>query len=436
MKLKSLLIPALVAVSLQANAQTWVADSVHMGSSYVNDVYYSLKNDSVKAEANNNWHIAFEMVPQGQQGSVGVLANHVRGGVNVFSLPFKASTKFGALTAADTVTKTALVNPDSTWHFGAFNMNAVFTNPFDYGWGKYSMTTHHVEGDSLYLVYVGATPYQFTISHYHSHPTDSISYTFRIAKFDGSEDTTITVYRKYDGFEKRNFAYYNATTRSFSNREPVDSSWDMVFTRYIEYLNMGGPSLVPYPVTGVLANLGVEVAEVDGVDPDTATYGGYAYSNHIQTIGSDWKSFNNATFQWSLDTDRTYFVKTDKTQEYYQMVFTGFSSTGGKSVFAKRKVADYPVSVANVSRAVTAHAIVPNPANNVADIMIDAQEAANNAQLIVSDISGRIVYRANINVKAGMNGYRINTGDLNTGMYLVNITNGSWRIADKLMVQH
>lgn len=440
MKLRSLLLlPAFAAVSLQADAQPWVNDSVYTGGSYAKDVYYSFKNDSIKAEDNNNWHIAFEMIPQMQNGSVGVLANHVRGGVNVFSLPFRASTKFGALTAADTATKTPLINPDSTWHYGAFNINGVATNPLDYGWGKYSMTTHHVEGDSLYLVYVGANPYQFTIKHYHSHPIDSIYYEFRIAKFDGSEDTTIKVYRKYDGFENRNFAYYNATTRSFSNREPVDSTWDVVFTRYLEYISAGGPTLVPYPVPGVLSNVGVEVAEVDGVDPDTAKYDNpnYTYSDHIHTIGSNWKAFDNTTFQYSFDTNRTYFVKTDKTKEYYQVVFTGFGgSANGKYVFSKRKVADYPVSVNEVAKAVAATAIVPNPASNSADLMIDANQAIDNAQLFVTDMSGRVVYRTAVNVKAGMNGFRINTSDLATGLYLVNVTNGIENISNKLSVQH
>src|SRR5688572_186798 len=120
MKLRSLLLlPALAAVSLQANAQIWVADSVYTGVSYKNDVYYSFKNDSIKAESNDNWHIAFNMIPQSQNGSVGVFANHRAGtGGAVYSLPFKASVKFGSLTAADTAVMTRLTNPDSTWLVG------------------------------------------------------------------------------------------------------------------------------------------------------------------------------------------------------------------------------------------------------------------------------------------------------------------------------
>jgi hypothetical protein len=436
MKIKFLLFLALTA-SLQSFAQAWVADSVHMGPGYGKDIYYSFNNDSIKAEDNNNWHIAFEMIPQGQKGNVGILANHARGAVTVYSLPLKASTSFATLSASDTITKNGpLLNADSSWHWGAFNQNRVISNLIDYGWGKYNMTTHMVDGDSLYLVYVGATPYKFTVNHYHSTPKDSIYYQFHIAKFDGTEDTTITVYRKYDGFESRNYAYYNATTRSFTNREPVDTAWDVVFTRYIEYVVAGPGPLMPYPVTGVLSNLGVEVAEVDGVDPDTAKYTSYVYKPQMQVIGSDWKTFNNTTFQWELDTNRTYFVKTDKTKEYYQVTFTGFAGGSlGKSVFEKRKVADYPVGISTIANEPSAHAIVPNPANNNADVMIDAKEAGN-AQLIVSDMNGRVIYNAGISVKNGLNGFRINTSGFAAGTYIVNITNGTWKVTDKLLVQH
>ena len=63
MKLKSLLFIGASVLGLNASAQTWVADSVEMGASYANDVYYSLKNDSVFAAPNNNWHLAFQTLP-------------------------------------------------------------------------------------------------------------------------------------------------------------------------------------------------------------------------------------------------------------------------------------------------------------------------------------------------------------------------------------
>lgn len=438
MKLKFLLFLTLTA-SLKTFAQTWVADSVYMGAGYANDVYYSFKNDSVKASSNKNWQLAFEIVPQMQGGSVAIRANNVGDTVTVYSLPFSANAKFNTLAPADTMTKNGpLLNPDSTWHLGAFNTTAG-ASPFDYGWGTYDMTSHHVFGDSLYLVYVGTTPYKLTIKKYHSHPIDSIYYEFKIAKFDGTGEVTRKLYRKADGFENRVLAYYDIRNNQFLNREPDWNSWDVVFTRYTEWIVAGPPPAPesPYPVTGILSNLGVEVAEVDGVNPDTAKYNSYNnYSDYIETIGSDWKKFNNTTFQYEIDTDRTYFVKTMKTNEYYQLKFTGFSSSTGKIAFAKRKVADVPVNIPTIGDNIIAHALVPNPANSHAEMMIDAREATRGARLLITDMAGRAVQNVSINIEKGLNGFKINTSAFAEGTYTVTVTNGTWKITGKLAVQH
>lgn len=441
MKSKLLLFLATV-LSFPSFAQVWIQDSVAMGAGYASDVYYSFKNDSIKAATANDWHLSFEMIPiaGGGSGSVGVFANHVAGNVTVYSLQVPASS-FATLAPADTVSKNGpLLNPDSTWHYGAFNTN-LGASPFDYGWGKYNMGTHHVEGDSIYLVYVGATPYKLWIKHYHSNPLDSIYYEFRIAKFDGTDDVTKRVYRKYDGFENRNFAYYNIETGNFINREPDWKAWDVVFTRYKEWVVAGPPPTpkAPYSVTGLLSNIGVEVSEIDGVNPDTCTLdtNSSKYSDRIQEIGSDWKAINMTTFQYDIDTDRTYFVKTWNTMEYYQIKFSAFvGSSAGKSVFSKRKVGDFTVGIKNIeNNEVLGHALVPNPANTHADLMLDIKEAGN-AQLLITDMNGRVMQHAAINIRKGLNGYRINTSGLATGTYMVTVTNGTWKSTDKLVVQH
>lgn len=440
MKIRLLLFLATLT-SLTSFAQTWVSDSVTMGAGYANDVYYSFKNDSIKGEAGDDWHLAFEMRPQSQGNSnVSVIANHVKGAVTVYSLPFSAS-KFATLAPSDTMTKNGpLWNADSTWHMGAFNANAG-GSPFDFGWGYYDMTSHHVSGDSLYLVYVGAQPYKMTIVHYHSHPTDSIYYSFHIAKFDGTDDYNVTIGRKFNNFEDKDFAYYNITTNTIVNREPASSNWDVVFTRYKEWV-VAGPPPTPkslYSVTGILSSLDVEVAEISGVNPDTVKVDTNSadYSDRMQEIGSDWKTFNMGTMTYDVDTTRTYFVKTYKSMEYYQVKFTAFDYMIGKTVFAKRKVANIPTSVATLEKtAITAHSLVPNPANNDADIMVDMNEAAPGSMLIITDMTGRVAQRTNIDLKKGLNGFRVNTSGFAAGTYIVTVANGGWMFTDKLVVQH
>lgn len=436
MKFKSLLFLGLTVCSLTTNAQTWITDSVEMGSGYANDVWYSFKNDSIKAEVNSNWHLAFQTLPPiGANSNVSILANHVGGGVKVFSLNLRATTKFGNLVAADTVGKKQLYNTDTSWNLGAFNRMNDASNPFDFSWGQYNITSHSVVGDSLYLVLVGTTPYQVWVQEYKSTPADSISYRVRIANFDGSNDKTIRVYRK-NGYTDRNFAYYDITNDVIRDREPSRTAWDVIFTRAMEMIPTGPGMSQPYAVTTILSNFGVSVAEVNELNPSTTGYDAKTYLNDIHVIGSDWKKSPMGPGGWTIRDSANYFIKTKNTNEYYQLHFLSFGGTAnGKTVFEKRKLGDI-LSVTNVNSAVTAYTIAPNPAVNEANIMLDAKQADANTVIFVTDLSGKVVERHNVKLNAGVNAYRINTAAYNNGIYMITIASGEFKATQKLVVQH
>ena len=139
MRVRNLLVLFCLFFYCSASAQSWVTDSVTMGPGYGQDVFYSLKLGSLKTVPNNNWHLAFQMTPPGPYGNVSVLANHVQGHVQVYSLHMKASTSFTTLGVSDTVGKTnpmmQLFNTDTSWNYGAFNREANTSNYFDYRLG-------------------------------------------------------------------------------------------------------------------------------------------------------------------------------------------------------------------------------------------------------------------------------------------------------------
>jgi len=438
MRLRTLLLGAALATGIQANAQ-WVADSVITGPGYTNDGYYSLKNGNVSAAANTNWHLGFQITPQGPNGNASIFANHVMGKVSVYSLHMKASTSFTTLAAGDTVGKTsssmALLNSDTTWNRGAFNQLNNPSDPFDFGWGEYNITTHDLNGDSLFLVKIDTATYKLWVQSYHSAPSDSIRWGFRIAKFDGSNDTTVVVPRHAGGYDftSRLFAYYNATTKTILDREPGRYDWDLLFTRYMDTASQG-PIFLTQPVAGVFSNFGVSVAEAHNIDPDTANYQNYARGKKLNEIGYDWKHYDQPNNQWLID-NTTYFIKTTNTGEYYVLQFTAFGgATTGKYVFRKKYLA--PTSVKNINTAVNAYSISPNPAQNTANVMIDAAERADNAKMIITDITGKTVQQYSFAIQKGVNGYSLNTASLPAGVYMVLITNGSWKLTDKLLVQH
>ena len=43
-----------------------------------------------------------------------------------------------------------MYNADTSWEYGAFDLNQ--TGGFDYGWGVYNVQTHHVIGDSIFII--------------------------------------------------------------------------------------------------------------------------------------------------------------------------------------------------------------------------------------------------------------------------------------------
>ncbi|PZF72227.1 T9SS type A sorting domain-containing protein [Taibaiella soli] len=438
MKLRPILLTAAAAFSLQANAQTWVSDSVNTTPGYANDVYYSMDNGSVSSVPNTNWHFGFQMVPQsGPSSTAGIIANHVMGKVSVYSINKQATGNFATLTANDTVGKMSnpLYNSDTAWGYGAFNQNHDPSNLFDYGWGQYNQTTHYLNGDSIYVVKVDTATYKVWMQEYVTYPNDSISWTFRIARFDNSSDTTILVPRHANGFDftNRQFAYFNATTNTILDREPGRDTWDILFTRYDDSASQGPMFLAHYPAAGVFSNMNTTVAEVHNINPDTAGIN-QNYSANTNEIGYDWKHYDQTTNTWSIDST-VYFIK-NGTSAYYQLQFTGFggSATG---VYNFRKRTLVPTAVKNITaNNVNAVAIVPNPAQNQTAVMIDASENVGSARIIVADLNGRLLQNYAVTVNKGMNGFAINTMAIPTGMYMVTVSNGSWKVTEKLMVQH
>mgnify|MGYP000685660712 CR=1 FL=1 len=304
-------------VSQFAFAQTWVYDSVSTGTSYANDVYYSMDNGATKTVANNNWHIAFQMAPQfGPSASASIIANHGVDSVNVkvFSLNLSATAKFATLTASDTIGKTnperELVGSNKTWNIGAFNKNKDQSNLFDYGWGKYNQTTNNLSGDSIYLVKIGTTTaYKIWVQEYISHPADSISWKVRIATFSGNSDTTLIIPRNKApyNFTDRLFAYVNLGTYAILDREPSKSNWDLLFTRYKDTATQMGLTLT-MNVSGVLQHPNVSVAKVPGAGMPSSS--SLSYLDSINTIGYDWKYLAGLTHDDLLAADTSAGIAT------------------------------------------------------------------------------------------------------------------------------
>lgn len=447
MKFKYTLLVLSAAIGLQANAQTWVADSVDMTGGYAKDVFYDLKTGNSKSQTATDWDIAFQMTKFGDlQFNASVRANHIHNSVEVYSLHMKASSKFGNLASNDTMGLTnpamQLVNNDTSWGEGAFTVNRNTSNLFDYGWGQYQgPPNHNLLGDSLYLVLVNGYAYQVWIKEYKSvGAAADIGYTFRIADFDGSNDVTDSI-KRVSPYDDRLFAYYNLSTKAKVDREPSRTAWDIMFTQYQKDKTFGPTPGKLQAYTGVLHNTGVEVAEVTATNPNSITSSSFntylsGLSYYPNTIGDDWKTFNMSTFKYELDTNTSFIVKSKNAGEYYQLQFTRFDgSATGKVVFRKRMLG-VVTSVSSVNDTKASYSVFPNPSSGKVNIMIDAEKNVGNATLTVTDMTGKVIRNSTLNINKGLNAYSSDISTYPAGTYIIMVSGNGLKISDKVLVRH
>lgn len=423
MKFKCLPLVVSLGIFSSAQAQSWVTDSVEMGpmqngKTYTQDVFYDLHKRTKHSVTNLNWHLAFQMDAP-SLGNVSVLANEVQADVKVYSMHRKASTTFGTpLTPADTAglwLRPMQSNSDTSWNRGAFNQMGG-SHPFDFSWGEYDVTTHQVNGDSLYLVLVGPAAYQVWVETYKSTPLDSIQFYFHVADFDGSNVKSRRIYKKGDGFSDKNFAYYDIIQDKVIDREPHNDDWHILFTRYKETISMGPGLDTLFPVTTVLTNHKVEVAEVRTFNPDPKDFEQRNYEKEINVIGSDWKKLNYQTLEYEVEDTLEYFIK-DGDGGYYRLKFTHFGGAADGKVVFGTQVLRSPVSVQQFAAPMASMRLFPNPASHAFEVMIDLEEAAGAAEVQIIDMMGRVVEKGSIQLNKGLNAYRVQTGHWPAGIY-------------------
>lgn len=456
MKLKYTLAVGALALATATQAQTWIPDTINMGANYVNNIYYSFENGQVGvAVPETNWHLAVQgisfAVPH--HGGAGIWTNEARKNgpaVKLYSLDKNATVDFLNITGADTVGKTgsvlALHNDTSSYANGAFNA-APTSNPFSYGWGNYFMSgapdglpDHSVVGDTLFLI-------NMTTSSMGGPATVSKSYViWPRSLVNGNAwklyyrelgSTDVDTIEISTAGSTTLFKYFNLETGEVVEREPNRESWDFVFTNYMDLYGTQGMQ----GVTGALQNYNVSVAQIDNVVPNNADYQSVDstdYSFNVNTIGNDWKYLDGMS--WALTQDRSYFVKV-LNGDIWQIYFDYFATVSGdrKIGFQKRKVYTKPVpptGVNEVNAFVGNMIVVPNPSvGGFSNLLIDAKKDIQNAQITITDLSGRVALKATKNIKAGFQQLRVDVSNYPAGVYMINLAGAGFSTTQKLVVQ-
>jgi len=424
---KLLLAFSLVSASLvQAQVGVEKLDSIEMGATYLNDVYYLLKDGSTKIEATNNWHMAFQTGGQtdGLRINSATASGANNGSVSIYVYPNGAASDWATMDTTGYDSWMSLDNSDESWSIGALNTTA---GQFpDFGWGVYNMTTHIVTGDSIYLMkYTVGGMDQF--KKLYIAKKENSNWFFKYADVDGSNEQNAEL--KSSDYKGKNFIYYNFESNSALDREPA--AWDFVLTRYAALQTNG----VYFPSTGILTNTGVLAAKAEGkAVADLAladTTIGFIGTMNI--IGYDWKyyEFGGQGVTWHTSDSLAYFIQ-DRDKVLWKVVFTSFGgSANGKTVFNKTQLTP-ATAIRNAEAALTQTALYPNPSAGISQLVLSANQTSD-AIIRVLDLNGKVVAEMNETIQAGIQTVTLDLNGLNAGVYFVQVNAAGFQSSQKLI---
>lgn len=393
--MKKTLLSASLFMMLATTAQ--VDDQVSVQAGYSNQSYYNLENGEVENISNQDWDLGFDASSFGS-----TIRINGANGIELFVAPFTIAD-WSTIDTAGMGSWTSLIDSDLDWSKGAFNADFDSNNPSDLGWGEYNSITHFVIGTKTFVIKLN----DGSVKKILIEQLGSGTYTFKYGNLDNTNEITETI-AKADYVEK-NFSYYNLTTSAELDREPLTNAWDIVFGKYITEIYPGAT----YGVTGALLNIGVTAYKDANVETSSADLDVNAtYSEEINTIGYNWKSFNMSSFSYILDDSATYFIKTVE-GDVWKIGFTGFGgSANGNIDFTKEKMASAGV-YENSEITVTTY---PNPVTNSFNI---ESEITGEAIVSLHAMNGKQVLNETANFNATPLTYAVD--HLNSGLYVLTI---------------
>lgn len=411
--MKKILLSVVGLIGLATLQAQQVADVVSTGANNSNSSFYSLENGEVSNVTNEDWDMAFSTSLMGAD----IRINDGKG-VVLYTYPNGDTSDFSTVDTTGITGWIQNYNSSKKWEDGAFNAGASGV-AFDYGWGSYNPTTHHVVADSVYVLKTLSGDYKKVW-------IESLaggSYNFKYANLDNSSLTSESIL--LSTYTSKNYFYYSLDNGTVIDREPASADWDFVATKYLAPQPQGGY----YASTGVLMNKGMKVREARTMDVTTAVWSDYAEIEEVDVIGFDWKEFNMSTYVYDIESDLSYFI-TDKDGDIWQIIFTGFGgATDGNVEFTKEMISAVSIdenSGVNLG-------IYPNPASDQVTFLYD-NLSEDLAIVTIHDLQGKIVFTDTFSGQ-GFNKHTTDVSFLNAGIYNVLIKTNNRVGTQKLVVQ-
>lgn len=406
---KTILLLSTIGLTAGLQAQTPV--TVSISPTYTDQVWYSFQNGEVGRAPLQEWDLAFELTGL----TAGVRVNTAKGSV-VYETPFTFGT-WNQLNAPDEAAWTRIDNDVARWDMGALNHGNNMDDPdgFNVGWGNYNPVNHQMIGNKVYAVLLPDD----TWKKLRINSVISGVFSFTYANLDGTDSHDASINKaNYTG---KNFAYWSFGTNAAMDREPASANWDLLFTKYTDFVP------TPYNVTGVLQNRNVTALEVDGVPTDQADWWGGDFSSDINIIGSDWKRYSGS---YVIAPDTTYFVK-DRAGSVWKIVFTGFGGSATGDMNFNQELMS-PAAVSEVAVHQAALRAWPNPVEgSQAQVQLELPQVRGT--LRVFNAAGRQVAVHQWNQATGV--LALDVKDLAAGVYTLRFEADKAVATGKLVVQ-
>ncbi len=417
-KLRSIALGLVLLLSTFAASAQMVSHTVSVQAGYTNQTFYQMSSGVVSSVSNTDWDLGFQL-----RGFAASILINSKNNVQLYRAN-KDVSEWSSMTASDTTgylnnPAYQQFNSDTSWDFGAFNVTTDLTNAFDLGWGMYDFATHAVLGDSIYFLKLS----NGTVKKFMVESLTGGIYYFRTANVDGTGDTQSSISKApYLG---KFFVYYSVQNGQIINREPTYNGWDLSFAQYLT------TTPYVYKVTGVLSNDSVEVAKAYPCDAATVTPSGLTFTQDINRIGFDWKTFDMNTFTYVMEDSTVYFVR-DRAGAMWKMIFTGFDgSSTGNFYFDQEAVT---ATGLEDNSPVQTYGLYPNPAQGSTRLVLTAA-VAGSATVSLIDISGRVVDNRAVQLTGGLQLLDLDLSACKSGLYQVVIATSEGRQTTRLVVE-
>lgn len=400
----------LVTITHGFFAQQAILDSVQMGPSYVNEVYYILNDGTQSEQAANDWHLGFIT----DAFSASIISNAASATVKMW--PNGTNADFETVDTTGFSTWPTLANDSIVFDQGSFNSNT--TGGMDYGWGAYNTSTHMVTGDSVYLVKVGTAVYKLDIVN-----RTSGTYNLRYADVSTAAGTIVAV--DASTYSTKELVFFNLEDGLVKDREL--ENWDLWAVKFHDYYGTS-PNQV---VTGILTNPKWEVSVVDAGAGNQASHTDFSsgsFSADKNELGSSYKSLN-ASFQWVVTDSKVYYLQNAEGDvwKWYPTSFVGTSA--GKTVFYKQQMALAGVATQEISFL----DVYPNPVKDQLTLSFDSK--APSATVEIYNSLGQVVTSESFQSNAGMTHKTLSTAQLNAGVYFVILHQNGTSVTQKIVKQ-